>query len=60
MALEVDFFRADDLAAIEDDMEVAKLALTAISAALDIPPVDSELILDLSVVRAKNAVSQTT
>lgn len=57
VALEVDFFRADDLASIEDNMEVAKVALRAVSAALNIDPIDPDLILDLSVVRAKDAVS---
>jgi len=58
IGLEIDFFRADDLAAIEDNMEVAKIALKAVSAALNIDPIDAESsILDLSVVRAKDAVS---
>jgi uncharacterized protein with NAD-binding domain and iron-sulfur cluster len=57
VALEVDFFRANELAAIEDNMEVARIALRAVSAALDIEPIDPESILDLSVVRAKDAVS---
>lgn len=57
VALEIDFFRADDLAAIEDDTEIAKIALRAIAAALDIAPLDPESILDMSVVRAKDAVS---
>jgi hypothetical protein len=57
VAIEVDFFRANDLAAIEDNMEVARIALRAVSAALDIEPIDPESILDLSVVRAKDAVS---
>jgi uncharacterized protein with NAD-binding domain and iron-sulfur cluster len=57
VALEVDFFRANDMAQIEDNMEVAKLALRAVSAALDIKPIDPELLVDISVVRAKDAVS---
>ena len=58
IGLEIDFFRADDLAAIEDNMEVAKIALKAVSAALNIDPIDAESsLLDLSIVRAKDAVS---
>lgn len=57
VALEVDFFRANDMAQMEDNMEVAKLALRAVAAALDIEPIDPELLLDVSVVRAKDAVS---
>lgn len=58
VALEIDFFRANDLAAIENDMEVAKIALQAVAAALDIEPIDPDSsILDLSVVRARDAVS---
>lgn len=58
VALEIDFFRADDLAAIDDDMEIAKIALRAVAAALEIAPLDPDSsILDLSVVRARDAVS---
>ena len=57
VALEVDFYRANDMAEMGDNMEVAKLALRAISAALDIEPIDPGLLLDVSVVRAKDAVS---
>jgi uncharacterized protein with NAD-binding domain and iron-sulfur cluster len=57
VALEVDFFRANDLSDMQDNMEVAKLALRAVSAALDIEPIDPDLLLDVSVVRAKDAVS---
>lgn len=58
--LEVDFFRADALAAIDDDDAVVDLTLHAVAAALrmegDLVP--SELqILDRSVVRARRAVS---
>jgi hypothetical protein len=57
VALEVDFFRANDLASIEDNMEVASIALRAVSAALNIDPIDVDSLLDISVVRAKDAVS---
>ncbi len=58
VALEVDFFRADELAAVEDDMEVVKIALRAIAAALNIDPIDAESsVIDFSVVRARDAVS---
>ena len=60
VALEVDFFRADDMANMKDDLEVAKLTLRAVAAALDINEMDmpdAETLLDLSVVRAKDAVS---
>lgn len=58
IALEIDFFRADDLAAIEDNTEVARIALKAMCAALNVSPIDFDLfILDLSVVRARDAVS---
>ena len=56
-ALEVDFFRANELARIEDNMEVAKIALQAVAAALDIEPIDPGLLFDISVVRARDAVS---
>lgn len=57
LAYEVDFFRADGLAAIEDDVCVARIALRAISAALNIPSLEADSLLDVSVVRAKDAVS---
>lgn len=58
VALEIDFFRADALAAIKDDKEITKIALGAIAAALNIDPIDAEAsIVDFSVVRAKDAVS---
>jgi len=56
-ALEVDFFRADPLASVENDMEVAKLALRAVTSAIGADPIDDRAILDVSVVRARNAVS---
>mmetsp|Transcript_5489 Transcript_5489/g.8197 ORF Transcript_5489/g.8197 Transcript_5489/m.8197 type:complete len:700 (-) Transcript_5489:1359-3458(-) len=56
--LEIDFFRADSLADIEDDNEVAKIALKAVASVLNI---GSELtnaeIVDVAVVRARKAVS---
>lgn len=55
-ALEVDFFRADSLAA-KLDAEVVAVTLRAIAAALDVPPMDPSDVLDFSVVRARNAVS---
>ena len=57
VALEVDFFRANDLASIEDNMEVANITLLAVSAALNIGPIDPNSLLDVSVVRAFDAVS---
>jgi hypothetical protein len=58
VALEIDFFRASDLAAIADDRKVAKIALKALAAALNIEPIVAESsLLDLSVVRARDAVS---
>ena len=72
LVLEVDFFRADDIAAISNDENVVHLALQAMEASLLGPsrtPVESELrlfsdfslsndmVVDFSVVRARNAVS---
>jgi uncharacterized protein with NAD-binding domain and iron-sulfur cluster len=56
-SLEVDFFRADDIANIANDTQVTELTLRAISAALNIGPIDPDLVIDVSVVRARNAVS---
>jgi uncharacterized protein with NAD-binding domain and iron-sulfur cluster len=56
-ALEVDFFRADEIANMESDSQVAELALRAVAAALKIEPIDPDLVVDVSVVRARNAVS---
>ena len=55
--LEVDFFRANAIADMESDMDVAELALEAVSAALDVDPLDPETLLDVAVVRARDAVS---
>jgi uncharacterized protein with NAD-binding domain and iron-sulfur cluster len=57
IAYEVDFFRANALASMEDDATVANVALKAMAAALDIPSLDTASLLDVSVVRAKDAVS---
>ncbi|KAL3905241.1 MAG: hypothetical protein SGILL_009755, partial [Bacillariaceae sp.] len=55
--LEVDFFRADPLAALSDE-EVVEITLQAVSAALGISPIQGDsVIADASVVRARNAVS---
>lgn len=55
--LEVDFFRADDIAEITDDKEVASLALRTIAATFNTAPISVDDIVDLAVVRARNAVS---
>ena len=54
--LEVDFYRADDIANLNDD-EVAKVALDAISAAFGTKTIGTDCIVDKAVVRARNAVS---
>jgi len=56
-AIEVDFFRADAIANMENDEEVAELALRAVAAALDVEAMDPSTVLDVSVVRARDAVS---
>jgi hypothetical protein len=56
-ALEVDFFRADAIADIKDDRKVAQLALRAVAATLDVPILTVDDILEVSVIRARNAVS---
>jgi len=57
--LEVDFYRADAIADIEDDGAVAALALRAAAAALGVPSaaLSPSLVLDKAVVRARRAVS---
>lgn len=55
--LEVDFFRADALADLNDD-SIIDLSLRAIQAALELAtPLDTSILLDSSVVRARRAVS---
>ena len=58
-ALEVDFFRADDLAEISDDRDLAELALRAATAALGLRDgaLDASMLVDVAVVRARRAVS---
>ncbi|KAL1496256.1 hypothetical protein AB1Y20_016219 [Prymnesium parvum] len=57
--LEVDFYRADAIADIDDDAEVAALALRAAAAALGVAPrvLHPSLLVDVAVVRARRAVS---
>mmetsp|Transcript_15289 Transcript_15289/g.34162 ORF Transcript_15289/g.34162 Transcript_15289/m.34162 type:complete len:686 (+) Transcript_15289:77-2134(+) len=55
--LEVDFFRADSIADIRDDQEVAALALKAVGRALGTQVIDLSKVVDMSVVRARDAVS---
>ena len=57
--LEVDFFRADAIADM-DDNQVAKIALKAVSASLRTKRIPFEDVVDLAVVRARNAVSHFT
>lgn len=57
-ALEVDFYRGDAiLRTCFTDDEVARLTLRAVSAALQIDPIDPTIVVDVSVVRARKAVS---
>lgn len=55
-AFEVDYFRADSLTQLTDD-EVVRITLQAISKALEIPSIPQSTVADLSVVRARDAVS---
>lgn len=57
--MEVDFYRADALAAIESDEALGALALRAAAAAMQLDPsvLDPSLLVDVAVVRARNAVS---
>lgn len=55
--LEVDFFRADSIANIQDDNQVAELALKAVAATFQTKLIPTTDIVDLAVVRARNAVS---
>ncbi|CAJ1957390.1 unnamed protein product [Cylindrotheca closterium] len=56
VAYEIDFFRANCLVDMGNDA-VATLALKALCAALEIPPIEIGSILDVSVIRANDAVS---
>jgi len=56
VAYEIDFFHANVLADMEND-DVTTIAVRALCAALEIPDVVTESVLEVSVVRAKNAVS---
>ena len=55
-AIEIDFFRADDLAALSDE-EVLSISTLAVSSAFGISKIDQDLVADYSVVRARRAVS---
>ena len=55
--IEVDFFRADEIADIADDDEVAALTLKAIAKALGTREIDPSCVIDKSIVRARDAVS---
>ncbi|KAI2502491.1 hypothetical protein MHU86_11997 [Fragilaria crotonensis] len=55
-ALEVDYFRADSLAAKSDE-EIVAVTLRAVAAALAVTPLDRADVIDFSVVRARDAVS---
>ncbi|KAG7356312.1 flavin containing amine oxidoreductase [Nitzschia inconspicua] len=55
-ALEVDFFRADSLATLSDE-QVVRITLKAVAAALKITKIQKDILVDTSVVRARNAVS---
>jgi uncharacterized protein with NAD-binding domain and iron-sulfur cluster len=54
--LEIDFYRANAFVDLEDD-EMTDLALTAVSAAFGAAKIDSDDIVDATVLRARNAVS---
>jgi len=54
--LEVDFYRANDIANMNDD-EIADLALDAVSAAFGTRKIPTGDIVDKAIVRARNAVS---
>jgi uncharacterized protein with NAD-binding domain and iron-sulfur cluster len=55
-ALEVDFFRADSIAAMSNE-DVVDLTLRAVAAVLGVTPLGKEDILESSVIRADRAVS---
>mmetsp|Transcript_9078 Transcript_9078/g.20516 ORF Transcript_9078/g.20516 Transcript_9078/m.20516 type:complete len:664 (-) Transcript_9078:56-2047(-) len=54
--LEVDFYRADSFVNM-DDGQIADLALRTVSAAFGTAKIDSDGIIDATVLRARNAVS---
>jgi len=54
--VEVDYFRADAIAAL-DDASIVDLALQSIEAALDVQCLDRKLVVDAAIVRARSAVS---
>jgi hypothetical protein len=56
-AIEVDFFRADAIADMKSDDEITDLVLRAVAAALNVRRIEKSAVLDVSVVRARNAVS---
>jgi uncharacterized protein with NAD-binding domain and iron-sulfur cluster len=55
-ALEVDFYRADALAALPNE-QIQEIALQAVASALQVSPLDPTLVVEVAVVRAPNAVS---
>ena len=54
--LEIDFFRANAIANLDNDA-VIDLTIKVLSHALNLPPLSQDLILDSSVLRARDAVS---
>lgn len=55
-AVEVDYFRADDIADLDDD-DVVDLSLRAIEKALEVAAIPRSVVEDFAVVRARDAVS---
>lgn len=54
--LEIDFYRADSIADMNDD-EVVNLALQTIAATYKISPLEKKSVIDFAVLRARSAVS---
>lgn len=54
--LEVDFYRANEIANLDDD-DIVKLTLETVAAALGTSVINADNIVDKAVVRARNAVS---
>merc|ERR1711966_337915 len=54
--LELDFFRADSTADLNDE-QILELTLKTLSLALDAPCLPLDSVMDSSIVRARNAVS---